>query len=90
MFGKTHLQVRVTSDGGWEVMRFTGRESHHPTLEAALEHAEALILGDLEGGFSSVQIHRWNGVIETRIFQQMEYHVNPATDPVFRATMELR
>ena len=84
---QTHFLVRAADEGGWEVRRFTGRESHHPTLEAAVEHAEDLILSS-DNLLSTIQIQRWNGITETRIFQEMVYRVDPRTDPVFRASME--
>jgi hypothetical protein len=90
MSDPTHLHVRPSEDGGWEVLLpFAGRESHHLTMDAALRHAEGLILEDLQS-LSTLLVHRFNGVIETRIYQPMEYIVDPATDPVFRASMELR
>ena len=82
-----HLLIRPSDEGGWEVRRFSGFDSRYPTLEEAIEYAECTILVG-EGPFGTMQIQRWNGVTETRIFQHFEYRVNPRTDPVFRASME--
>jgi hypothetical protein len=89
MLAQTHLLVRVVEGGRWEVRSFGGQDSLHDTLDEALEHGERLLL-EGDDTMSSMQIQRWNGLTETRIYQRMAYTVNPLTDPVFNNSMELR